>query len=268
MQIRIPDLDDSRLAPFRQLKETNATRREGLFICEGEKLTRRLLASDFSVASLLVAERLADAFGQVNDAVPVFVVADDWIEQIIGFNFHRGVLGCGRRRAMPTVEQLCEKLPARATLAMLPDVQDPENLGSILRICSAFGIDGVLLGPKTADPFSRRVLRVSMGASLRVPLALIGPGIHELELMRQKYSFEGWATVLDDTADRLGAVLRPERLVICFGSEGHGLESELIAACERCVTIPMAPGVDSLNVSVAAGIFLYELVRPNAGRTT
>jgi tRNA G18 (ribose-2'-O)-methylase SpoU len=262
MQIRISDIDDPRLMPYQQLKETNATRREGLFICEGEKLTRRLLASGFPVASLLVADHLAHAFGHVSEDVPVFVVEDAWVERIIGFNFHRGVLSCGRRRTMPTTEQLCEKLPAYATLVLLPDVQDPENLGSILRICSAFGIDGVLLGPKTADPFSRRVLRVSMGASLRVPLPRMGAGISNIALLRSQYSFESWATVLDETADRLGTVLRPERLAICFGSEGHGLEAEVVAACDRRITIPMTPGVDSLNVGVAAGVFLYELTRP------
>lgn len=259
MRIRITNIDDPRLAPYRQLKESNATRRAGLFVCEGEKLTRRLLASEFVVDSLLVANRLADDFNQVPDDVPIYLVDDAWIEQIIGFNFHRGVLSCGRRRPAPLVEALCGKLPASSTLVVLPDVQDPENLGSILRICSAFRIDGVLLGPKTADPFSRRVLRVSMGASLKVSLASLKSGADELKWLQERHAFECWATVLDETADALGAVPRPDRLAICFGSEGHGLPLEIIAACNRRMTIPMPPGVDSLNVSVAAGIFLYEL---------
>lgn len=263
MQIRIADILDPRLAAYRQLKATNVSRREGLFICEGEKLTRRLLASKFPVVSLLVAERLAESFREVDDNVPIYVVDDAWIEQIIGFNFHRGVLACGRRQPLTSAEQLCNTLPAKATVLVLPDVQDPENLGSILRICSAFDINGVLLGLKTADPFSRRVLRVSMGASLRVPLARLGDGADGLKQLQQTYSFACWATVLDETACRLRTIQRPERLAICFGSEGHGLEPEIIAACDRRVTIPMAPGVDSLNVSVAAGIFLYELSQPD-----
>src|SRR5262245_32870414 len=97
-RIPIATIDDPRISPYRQLKETNATRREGLFICEGEKLTRRLIESEFEVVSLLVAERWVKEFADLDPRTAVYVVADDWIERIIGFNFHRGVLSCGKRQ--------------------------------------------------------------------------------------------------------------------------------------------------------------------------
>jgi tRNA G18 (ribose-2'-O)-methylase SpoU len=255
--IRIDTIDDPRLAPYRQLKETNATRRQGLFVCEGEKLTRRLLESSFEVHSLLVAERWTPQFTDVAQQTPIFVVPDEWIETIIGFNFHRGVLACGRRQPPLSLETLCEPLASQATLVVCPDVQDPENLGTILRIASAFGVAGMILGNKTADPFSRRVLRVSMGAALRVPMVHAQDLPASLALLHTRWNFERWATVLDTTATPLSEITRPQRLAILFGSEGHGLDPEHIAFCDQRVTIPMAPGVDSLNVAISAGIFLY-----------
>lgn len=229
-------------------------------MCEGEKLVRRLAESPFETASLLVGQHWSDEFENLAPDAPMYVVPDDWVEQIIGFNFHRGVLACGRRRPTADVAKLCVSIGLRATLVVCPDVQDPENLGAILRIASAFGVSGVVLGQKTADPFSRRVLRVSMGASLRVPLAASANLSTDLEWLARECGFQRWATVLDFDARPLGTITRPERLALLFGSEGHGLDRELVSACDERVTIPMNPGVDSLNVAVAAGIFLHRLM--------
>jgi tRNA G18 (ribose-2'-O)-methylase SpoU len=257
--IEISSIDDLRIAPFRQLKESNATRRAGLFICEGAKLTRRLIDSDYEVVSLLVGRSWAAEYADLARQSPIYVTPDEWIEQIIGFNFHRGVLACGRRRPPLTVASLCQQLSTRALLVICPDVQDPENLGAILRIASAFAVDGIVLGDKTADPLSRRVLRVSMGASLRIPIGVSANLLKDLSFLAEQERFERWATVLDSHATPLGQLRRPDRLALLFGSEGHGLDRDLVAACDRRATIPMAEGVDSLNVAVATGIFLYEL---------
>jgi len=140
-------------------------------------------------------------------------------------------------------------------------VQDPENLGSIVRIAAGFGVGGLIVGPKCADPFSRRVQRVSMGNVYELPIATttdVAAALHEL---RTTHGFESWGTVLDVDAESLGTRPRPERLALVFGSEGHGIPEDVVAACDRKVIIPMRPGVDSLNVAVAAGIFLYELTK-------
>jgi tRNA G18 (ribose-2'-O)-methylase SpoU len=167
----IESLDDERLAPYRSLKATNATRWSRRFVAEGEKLVRRLLASDFAVHSLLLAERYASSFAQLAPAeLDLLVVPDDWVEDIVGFNFHRGVLACAERKAPPSLPTFCRSKPGRLTLVVCPDVQDPENLGAILRIASVFGVDAVALGSQCADPFSRRVLRVSMGTAFDLPI--------------------------------------------------------------------------------------------------
>lgn len=263
--VRISDLDDPRLAPYRALKKTNETVRRGLFIAEGDKLVERLLGSGLGVHSVLLSEPFVAAIADKIPAdVPTLVIADDAVEQLVGFNFHRGVLACGVR---PQPRRLDELMTSdRSLLVVCPDVQDPENLGAIIRLAAAFPTAGLLLGPHCADPFSRRVQRVSMGNVYRLPIAAAADVPAALRELRDRHAMPSWATVLDADAEEFAPQARPPRLAIVFGSEGHGLSREVIAACDRRVTIPMPPSVDSLNVAVAAGIFLYELTRSVDGR--
>jgi tRNA G18 (ribose-2'-O)-methylase SpoU len=255
--IRINSLDDPRLEPYRHLKDTNRTRWASLFVVEGEKLVRRLLASDFPVASVLLSDRFEAQLGSlVPSGVPTWMLPDELIEPLVGFDFHRGILACGRRRPSPTLEALAA-IGRPLTLAICSEVQDPENLGAILRISGAFGVNGVLVGRGSADPLSRRVLRVSMGASLRVPIRESLDLVADLERLRDQLDVRLAATVLDPTAEPLSTATRPERFALVFGSEGHGLAPAIVSLCHRRITIPMNERADSLNVAVAAGIFLH-----------
>jgi tRNA G18 (ribose-2'-O)-methylase SpoU len=206
--------------------------------------------------------------------VPTLVIAEAEVEGLVGFNFHRGILGCGRRPRPPALGDLLdgdvhdgdrradEAARGRAaTLVVCPDVQDPENLGAIVRISAAFGAAGLVLGPHCADPFSRRVQRVSMGNVYRLPIVPAADIPATLAELGKAHAVESWATVLATDAETFDPRHRPDRLALVLGSEGHGLAPEVVAACDRKVTIPMRAGVDSLNVAVAAGIFLYELTR-------
>ena len=260
--IEIDSLDDPRLDPYRHLKDTNRTRWASLFVAEGEKLVRRLLASEYEPASVLVGRRYLEKFSPLApEETPLLVIPDEWVDELVGFNFHRGVLACGRRRANPAWQDVLPPGAGRTTVVVCPDVKDPENLGAILRNASAFGVDLVLLGSRSADPLSRRVLRVSMGAALNVPLIRSDDLPADLDLLRREFGLQLVATVLDVDAEPLETATRPERLAILFGSEGHGLERSLVERCDRRITIPMQRGTDSLNVAVATGIFLYRLSR-------
>jgi tRNA G18 (ribose-2'-O)-methylase SpoU len=143
-----------------------------------------------------------------------------------------------------------------ATVVVLPDVQDPTNLGSIIRSAAAFGCAAVILGGRCADPFSRRVLRVSMGAALFIPIIKSRELAADLNQLAEA-DFELVATMLDPAAKPLASYRRAPRTGILLGSEGHGLAGEWVSLCERQVTIPMQAGVDSLNVSVAAAVVLW-----------
>lgn len=251
--------DDPRLEPYRHLKRTNLTRWSGRFVAEGRKVVGRLIGSRFEVDSVLVSDRRRDFLGQVPADVPAFVLSQDECERLTGYEFHQGVLACGVRRPPPALAEILP-LRGRVTVAAAPRMTDPDNLGALLRLAAAFGLQAVVLGPGSADPFSRRTLRVSMGAALAVPVAEpedFAGALCELKAAGVQLV----ATVLDPDAEPLMNAGRPDRLGLLFGNEAHGLAPEEVAACDRRVTIPMAPAADSLNVAAATAVFLYHFTR-------
>ncbi len=266
-QFEVVDLEDPRIAVFRNLKQTNATRWAKTFVVEGDKLVARLLASPYPVESILTAKNCLESLpAPIPSDVPVYVLPSGLVEQVVGFNFHRGVLACGRRLTNRPLASLSGSAGA-LTLVVCVDVQDPENLGSIFRSSAAFGVDGVVLAGRCADSLLRRVLRVSMGAALSLPFAQIPDLSRAIELLRRDCAVKCWATVLDDAAARLGDLQRPDRLAILLGNEAHGLAAQWRQLCDAAVTIPMRGGTDSLNVAVAAGVFLYEICGRPPGKS-
>jgi tRNA G18 (ribose-2'-O)-methylase SpoU len=145
------------------------------------------------------------------------------------------------------------------------DIQDPTNLGTILRTAEAFGVAAVVLGGDGADPFSRRVLRVSMGAALQLPIAHSTDLASDLAVLRQREKMSLIAAVADSTGEPFDGVDPPDRFAILLGNESSGLSPQWLDLCDRRVTIPMTPRADSLNVAVATGILLYHFCKPTAG---
>lgn len=260
--IPIADLRDPRVDVFRDLPTAHLTRYSGLFIAEGEKLVRRLAESDYAVRSVLAEEPFVElALSIVGDRAPIYVVSREALVELVSFKFHRGLLACGERKPPLGVDAFIETAPPMATFVAAAHVCDPENLGGILRNAAAFGIDGVLIGRGSADPFSRRVLRVSMGTAFRLRIAYSQDLAADLAALREKAGFETIGALLSPEAEQLETAACGPRRVLVVGNEGHGLPPEVAAVCSRKVCLPMAPGVDSLNVSVASGVFLYHFTR-------
>jgi tRNA G18 (ribose-2'-O)-methylase SpoU len=264
-RVPISDLDDPRIAVYRHLKATNATRDAGLFVVEGETLVDRLLASRFPADSVLATDRLeARIAAKVPADVPLFVVPDDRIGALVGFPFHRGVLASGRPRAWPDLGAILRAAGPRATLVICPGLDMPDNLGAILRTGHAFGVDAVLVGPSCPDPLSRRVIRVSMGAALRLPVFAPSDLEGTVDRLRADLGFDLVAAVSQSDAPPIGRVRRSDRQALLLGTEATGLGPGWLARADRRVTIPMSPGADSLNVAVAAGILLHYLAGDDA----
>jgi tRNA G18 (ribose-2'-O)-methylase SpoU len=261
-RIPIDDLHDPRIAIYRSLKATNQTRRLGQFVVEGERLVTRLLASRFPVVSVLVSDRHEPKLDvDVPDGVPTYVVPHALVDAIVGFPFHRGVLACGERRAWPNLEELVADRDRRLVLVICPKLSNPENLGGIARIGDVFGIDAILAGPECPDPLSRRVLRVSMGAVLRLPVLVADRPRDVASRLVQSAAIELLAAVADPVAEPFESTPRPRRMGLILGDEHEGVDPEWLDLCRRVVTIPMRPGASSLNVVVAAGILLYHWTR-------
>lgn len=266
-RFRIESIEDSRLDPYRQLKRTNLTRWSGLFIAEGKNVVRRLVGSDLETQSVLVTEEEAnEAFRWLPESIDSFVIPRSMSQDLVGYNFHSGYLACGVRPEPLAIERflaIANRLRSdeRQTVVVCPNVTDPDNIGAIIRIAACFGIDLLMLGRGCSDPFSRRVLRVSMGTAFRIPILESANLADDLKSLQVDAGYQLTATALAADAIPLTRAPRPPRLAILLGNEAHGLEPEWIACCDQTVTIPMAPGVDSLNVAVAAGIFLHHFTR-------
>jgi tRNA G18 (ribose-2'-O)-methylase SpoU len=263
--IPIASLADPRVANYRNLKDRDLDRAGRFFIAEGEHLVRRLLESDFPVDSVFLTERRAAEIAPlVPDDVPIYVAPAEVMNDILGMKFHSGVIACGRRKTRQTLEQVVGRDRDRLTLVICPDITNVENIGAIVRIAAAFGADALVLGERCHDPFWRQSVRVSMGAIFSLPLLHSDDLLRDMHRLKQEWGVQLAATVLDDSAEPLSRATRPARFGLLLGSEPQGLGPEYIAACDRRITIPMKMGTDSLNVAVAAGVFLYHFTNDHA----
>lgn len=260
---RIASLNDPRVAPYRNLRE-RTLRGENLFVAEAALVVRRLIESDYAVESIFATEEHAEKFEEmVGGDVPVYVAERALMVDVVGFPFHRGVMAAGRRHASPTLDEIMKRLQNKSplTLIVCPETTQAENLGMVFRSAAAFGADAVVLGAKTCDPLSRRALRTSMGAVLRIPFIRCGKLGIDLERLKQHWNVHLAGAVLADDARLLPEVVWPDRVGLMLGNEFEGLAEAWLTLCDQKVTIPMAPGTDSLNLGVAAGVFVYERMR-------
>lgn len=256
--LHVDSCEDARLAPYRNLSGRTVAGDDRRFVVEGRFLVERLLASAFETESILTdAARVAMLPPEIDARTSVFVLPSEMISQVVGFEFHRGILACGLRRPLPALAELVPAAPNSLLMVVCSQVGDPENLGGIMRNCAAFAATTVLLGPGCADPFSRRVLRVSMGAVFKLDITISGDLTADLRRLTDEYGVTLVATVLDRNAEPLSQMEPLERLGLVIGHEGFGLSDETVRVCQRRVTIPIQPGIDSLNAAVASGVFLY-----------
>lgn len=269
MVTQIDRPDDERLADYVSLTDVALRRRtepeRGLYIAESEKVIRRALAAGHRPRSLLMAQRwltdLADVVAQAeSDGVPVYVGEHDVIERLTGFHLHRGALASMHRPALPELDTVLAD--ARRVL-VLEDIVDHTNVGAVFRSAAALGMDVVLITPRCADPLYRRAIRVSMGTVFQVPWTRIDPwpgGIEDLR--RLGFTVATLALAEDAVSLEELAARPPQRLALVLGTEGDGLSHHTLAAADLTVTIPMAGGVDSLNVAAAGAVAAWALRAP------
>lgn len=262
----ITSIDDPRLAPYRDLRNRNPTRYGPVFIAEGRLNVHRLLASDYRTISVVVQENRENLLpAQIASEVEVLRLPGQVIEQLLGFNFHRGLIACAQRPPMQPVTQFVASLQGRlaadSLFVMLCGVNDPENVGSIIRSSAGFGASGVIIAPGTADPLSRRVLRVSMATALNIPLLQSSDPAGDLHCLARQHQIRSVAATLAADAVPLCKMAAGKPTVLVLGNEYAGIPPDIQAACTQRATLPMQRNTDSLNVAVAAGIFLYQLTQ-------
>ncbi len=253
--IEIDSLDDPRLADFSHqtdvaLKKTG----EGIYIAESALVLERALRAGHRPRAVLALGGTADeALALVGSDVPIFSGAGELLASLTGYLLHRGLIASMNRPPLPDPVAL---IAAARRVVVLENVVDPTNVGAIFRSVAGIGADVVLVTPRCSDPFYRRAIRVSMGTVLQVPWTRVGdwPSIRELLA-----GFHIAALALTDDAVSLRDFVPPERLAIVLGTEGEGLTPEALAAADTVVQIPMAHGIDSLNVAAASAVAMWAL---------
>ena len=259
--IPITDFSDVALDVYARLSEAQLLNREhpeeAMFIAESPLVIGRALDAGCTPVSLLCEDRHADMdiVSRCGD-IPVYTAPFDVLTQLTGFKLTRGMLCAMRRPQQPSVEDICRD--ARR-IAVLEDVVNPTNVGAIIRSAAALGMDAVLLTPACSDPLYRRAIRVSMGTVFQIPWTFL-PDFSELH--RLGFKTAAMALCEDTLSIRDPRLTDIEKLAIVLGTEGEGLAEKTIADCDFTVKIPMAHGVDSLNVAAASAVAFFQLGTP------
>ena len=264
--VRLNSIGDPRVADFALLAHPAALVQRRLILLEGRLVLRRaidrgrprlraLLLTDAAVAAL------GDTVDRVPADVPVYVVPQAVMNDVAGFNIHRGCLALAARTAPPALDQLDLSGVARALI--LEGVSNPDNVGGLFRNAAAFGASAVLLDAESCDPLYRKSIRVSSGASLWLPFSHGGTGASLIEAA-ETAGHEVWALTPRADAEPLPSLKVPPRVALLMGAEGPGLPSDLIARA-RPVRIPMTDGFDSLNVATAAALTLAHVFNTRHG---
>lgn len=238
----------------------------GIFIAESPNVIERALNAGYEPLSFLAETR--ELYGDAQrilmrcEHTPVYTAESELLTRLTGFALTRGLLCAMRRKPLPTLEAVCA---GARRIAVMERVMNPTNVGAIFRSAAALGMDAVLLTPGCSDPLYRRAARVSMGTVFQIPWTFLDEKIcswpEEGQKILRKLGFRTAAMALrqDSVSVDHPALMAEERLAIVLGTEGDGLSEKTIADCDYTVMIPMAHGVDSLNVAAASAVAFWEL---------
>ena len=261
--IQITDFQDPALDVYARLTENQLVNRdnpqEGLFIAESPKVIHRALDAGCVPVSFLVEDRqVAGEAAPVLErcpGVPIYTAAFEVLTNLTGFKLTRGMLCAMRRPALLPLEEI---LADKRRIAVLESVMNPTNVGAIFRSAAALNMDAVLLTPGCSDPLYRRSIRVSMGTVFQIPWAWLPADWNE-KLHALGFKTAAMALKDDTLSIRDPRLLAEKRLAIVLGTEGDGLADATIDGCDYTVKIPMAHGVDSLNVAAASAVAFFQL---------
>lgn len=270
--VHLDDPADERLADYTRLTDVALRSKhepaKGLYIAESTQVIHRALEAGHRPRSFLMAPKWLDTMADAlaaSPGVPVYVAEEPVLREITGFHLHRGALAAMHRPPLATVADVLAGArggQGARRVAVLEDLVDHTNVGAAFRSAAALGVDAVLVSPRCADPLYRRSVRVSMGTVFQVPWTRLETWPDGLDVLRRA-GFTTAALALSDDSIPLDELVeqiaagRHERLALILGTEGDGLSHGAVAAADIVVRIPMAGGVDSLNVAAASAVAFW-----------
>jgi tRNA G18 (ribose-2'-O)-methylase SpoU len=260
----VQSLDAPELALYRTLRRVEEHERAGVLVAANHKVIKRLLASRYTVVSALLTpawlEKLEAQLRARPEGINVYVAEKAVLETITGYQLHQGALAVAKIPPLPDFETLLKNAPRPLLLAAVEGIASAENLGSLVRCCAAFGVHFLIVGETCGSPFQRRAVAGSMGTIFEQPVVRVADLVSALTTLRAR-GVQCLAAHPRADAKKLATVDLRGDVCLIFGAEGPGLTAETVAACDEMVEIPMPSHMNSLNVAVATGVFLYEANR-------
>jgi len=263
----VTDFDRPELRPYGTMRHQEEHWQQRIFIAEGEKVVRRLLASPLEVISVLLPPSWLDPLRLELENRPeplqVYTAEKSLLEQLTGFSMYQGLLAVGRRPESPSLAAAITAMPSPRLFVAVDGLTQAENIGALVRNCVAFGTQTLVVAANSSHPYLRRAVRASMATIFQLPVC----DAPDLPAALAELRAAGLRLVAAHPHTQeitLPRVDLTRDTCIVFGSEGYGISTAVLDVCDEHVTIPMPPGVDSLNVGAAAAVFLYEANRQRA----
>lgn len=266
MSYRLTELQSSHLEYFGSLRGKSGHLAHGLFIAEGPKVVPHVLDSSCEVPYAYLTREYFERYeallsNRSGEETAVHVATKEDMESVVGYALHQGVMVAARIPEPPALEDLLHGEVDHSTLLVLDGIADAENMGALVRTAAAFGVQAIVYDSTSCHPFLRRSVRVSMGTVINLPLVRVNSLPETLRELRDREAFHVYAAALTEDSALLANTMFADRSALVFGAEGTGITRQVLAVCDHRVRIEMAQGVDSLNVGVACGAFLYERFR-------
>ena len=265
-------LDEQALEPYRTLKRPLEHRERGFFVTEGEKVVRRLLESRLRVLSLLLTQEwfevLRPSLETRQEEIQVYIADKALMETIVGFHLHNGIMAMAGIPAGTDVASIAAKSPKPLLFVALDGIMNSENMGVIVRNCVSLGVQAVLVGESSCDPYLRRSVRNSMGNVFSIPIVYMTSIVKELGALRSSFGMRIIGAHPREGSLDIGGLDFSRDCCIVFGSEGEGISEAVLRTCDTVAKIPMMNDVDSINVGSASAVFLYEAQRQRTTQRT
>lgn len=266
---QIQDLNEPQLDIYARLSEGQLLHynepEEGIFIAESPRVIQTAVEEGYEPISFLVEDKHVETQAkdllQKYSELPAYSASFDVLKQLTGFGMARGMLCAMKRKKLPAIEEICNNANR---IVVLENVMNPTNVGAIFRSAAALNMDAILLSKGCSDPLYRRSVRVSMGTVFQIPWTFTDRNVSWPQDGMKQLKALGYKTVAMALTDRSvsiddKALASEEKLAVILGTEGDGLCAETIAACDYTAKIPMAHGVDSLNVAAASAVAFWQL---------
>ena len=261
----VVSLDHDGLELYRTLKRPQAHRDMGIFIVEGSKVVERIFQSSIQVISILLTKEWFSQYKEIissrSEPISVYIADKTLLQQIVGFNYHQAIMAVARVPESQTLESAVNSSQSPRMFAALDSLESSENVGVIVRNCAACGINTLIIGETTGDPYLRRAVRNSMGNVFKLSVVYsrnLGQSLRELST---RFGFTNFAAHPKPDSISLDNVLFTGDCCMVLGNEADGISNAILDTCAKAITIPMREGIDSFNVACASAIIFYEMAR-------